>query len=208
MRKILIVDDDPGVAGLVKELLLQEGFLAVHAADTDAGWAALLTEDPDAAILDLWIYGREAGWELLDKIRANDHFQNLPVVILTGVTGDDVVLKAKERNAEYLSKPFTGPALVDRLRRAMLASGRSPGTQTHEVMLLTSRFRIQGTIHVEEDLPRFSDAWEALIRDPRAFFPLTSATIRTLEGDQPVAEQNLIEIRKSDVTAVFPQTEA
>ena len=107
MRKILIVDDDPGVAGLVKELLLQEGFLAVHAADTDSGWASLLTEDPDAAILDLWLYGREAGWELLDRIRSNEHFQDLPVVILTGVTGDDVALKAKERGAEYLIKPFT-----------------------------------------------------------------------------------------------------
>jgi len=203
MRKILIVDDDPAVAGLVKELLHEEGFLAVHAGDADSGWASLLTEDPDAAILDLWLYGREAGWELLDRIRSNEHFQSLPVVILTGVTGREVADKAKEKGAEYLNKPFSGPALIDRLRRAMRATGRSPGTRGHAVVLLTPDFRIEGTIHVSDELERFSDAWEALVRDPRAYFPLTGATIKRLETDIAVAEQDLVEIRKDDVTAVF-----
>jgi DNA-binding response OmpR family regulator len=208
MRKILIVDDDPGVAGLVKELLAQEGFLAIYASDADSGWAALIAEDPDAAILDLWLYGRESGWELLDRIRSNEHFNSLPVVILTGVTGEDVVNRAQERGAEYLSKPFTAPALMDRLRRAMRASGRSPGVRSHAVVILTPAFRIEGTIHIAEELARFSDAWEALVRDPRAYFPLTGATIRSLDGSKPIAEHELIEIRKSDVTAVFPQAEA
>ena len=203
MRKVLIVDDDPGVAGLVKELLLQEGFLAIYASDSDSGWAALLSEDPDAAILDLWLYGRESGWDLLDQIRANEHFSTLPVVILTGVTGDEVVNRAHERGAEYLSKPFTAPALMDRLRRAMRASGRSPGMRGHAVVILTPVFRIEGTIHIAEELSRFSDAWEALVHDPRAYFPLTGATIRLLDGTQ-VAEHELIEIRKTEVTAVFP----
>ena len=207
MRKILIVDDDPAVAGLVKELLLEEGFISVYAGDSDSGWAALLSEDPDAAILDLWLYGRESGWELLDRIRANEHFETLPVVILTGVTGDEVVKRAHERGAEYLTKPFTGPALIDRLRRAMRAAGRSPGTRTHAVVLLTPAFRIEGTIHIAEELDRFSDAWEALVRDARAYFPLTDATIRTLDGAQVVAEHTLIEVRKSEVTAVFPREE-
>lgn len=207
MRKVLIVDDDPGVAGLVKELLAQEGFLAIYASDSDSGWASLLAEDPDAAILDLWLYGRESGWELLDRIRSNEHFNTLPVVVLTGVTGDEVVNRAQERGAEYLSKPFTAPALMDRLRRAMRASGRSPGMRSHDVVILTPVFRIEGTIHIAEELSRFSDAWEALVRDPRAYFPLTGATIRSLEGGQPIAEHDLIEIRKSDVTAVFPSAE-
>ena len=69
MRKVLIVEDDPNVATLVRELLHEEGFLAVHSPDVDSGWASLIAEDPDAAIIDLWLYGREAGWELLQRIR-------------------------------------------------------------------------------------------------------------------------------------------
>lgn len=204
MRKVLIVDDDPAVAGLVKELLQEEGFLGVHAGDADSGWASLLTEDPDAAILDLWLYGRESGWELLDRIRANEHFESLPVVILTGVSGPEVAARAKEKGAEYLNKPFSGPALMDRLRRAMRATGRAPMTRGHDVVLLTPVFRIEGTIHVSDELDRFSDAWEALVRDPRAYFPLTSATIKGLESDLTIARQDLLEVRKDDVTAVFP----
>ena len=123
------------------------------------------------------------------------------------MTGDDVVKRAQEHGAEYLSKPFTAPALMDRLRRAMRASGRSPGVRSHDVVILTPVFRIEGTIHIAEELARFSDAWEALVRDPRAYFPLTGATIRSLEGGQPIAEHDLIEVRKSDVTAVFPSAE-
>src|SRR5205807_3515554 len=46
MRKILIVEDDPNVASLVRELLLEEGFIAVHSPDIDSGWASLIAEDP------------------------------------------------------------------------------------------------------------------------------------------------------------------
>src|ERR671918_1631619 len=108
MRKGLVCEDDNNVASLVTELLLEEGFIGSHAGDIDSAWASLISEDPDAAILDLWLYGRESGWELLDRIRANEHFQSLPVVILTGVSGPEVAARAKEKGAEYLKKPFSG----------------------------------------------------------------------------------------------------
>src|ERR671918_3243040 len=116
MRKGLVCEDDNNVASLVTELLLEEGFIGIHASDIDSAWASLISEDPDAAILDLWLYGREAGWELLDRIRSNEHFGDLPCVILTGVTGPEAMDKAAAKNAEYLSKPFTPAALMDRLR--------------------------------------------------------------------------------------------
>lgn len=204
MRKILVVEDDANVAGLVSELLLEEGFIAIHAGDVDSGWASLIAEDPDAAILDLWLYGRETGWDLLDRIRANEHFGTLPVVILTGVTGQEVVDKAAAKGAEYLTKPFTPAALVDRLRRAMRAAGRSPGVRAHACTLLTSSFWIEGDLHVSEELERFSDAWEALVRDPRGYVPVTDATVRTLEGRSVLATSDVIEVRKDQISVVLP----
>ena len=203
MRKVLIVEDDASVAGMVRELLLTEGYLSVHAADTDSAWATLIAEDPDAAILDLWLYGRDSGWELLDRIRGNEHFQTLPVVILTGVTGSDTVEKAHAQGAEYLNKPFTPAALIDRLRRVMRAAGRAPALRTYEVVLLTPKFRVEGSLHVTEELTRFSDAWEALVGDSRIYLPLTDATIKTLDGSETFAVRDILEVRKSDVTAVF-----
>ena len=208
MRKILIVEDDASVAGMVRELLLEEGFLSVHASDSDSGWATLIAEDPDAAILDLWLYGRDSGWELLDRIRGNEHFQTLPVVILSGVTGSEVVDRAAAQGAEFLNKPFTPAALIDRLRRALRAAGRVPELRSHAVVMLTPQFRIEGMLHVNEELGRFSDAWEALVRDPRGYVPVTGASIRSHDGSKIFAERDLVELRKKDVTAVFLQENA
>ena len=208
MRKVLIVEDDANVAALVGELLLEEGFISAHASDIDSGWAALLTEDPDAAILDLWLYGREAGWELLERIRQNEHFHDLPVVILTGVTGDEVMKRAEEGGAQYLTKPFTPAALIDRLRRAMRAAGRSPNVRAYVCTMLTSTgFFIEGEIHVSEELERFTDAWEALVRDPRTYVPVTEATVKTLDGRSVLATADVIEVQKSEVTIVMPGTQ-
>jgi DNA-binding response OmpR family regulator len=204
MRKVLIVEDDPNVASLVRELLLDEGFLAIHSPDVDSGWASLIGEDPDAAILDLWLYGRDTGWDLLERIRKNEHFHDLPVVILTGVTGKDVADKATEMGAEYLNKPFTPAALIDRLRRALRNAGRSPGVRSHQAVLLTPVFWIEGELHVSEELNRFSDAWEALVRDTRAYVPVTNASVKTLDGKSILAESDLIELRKDQVTVVMP----
>jgi len=204
MRKVLIVEDDPSVANLVRELLAEEGFIGVHCQDADSGWASLIAEDPDAAILDLWLYGRESGWDLLERIRSNEHFANLPAVVLTGVTGKDVMDKAAALGAEYLSKPFTPAALIDRLRRALRSAGRSPGVRSHACVLLTSVFWIEGTLHVSEELGRFSDAWEALVRDPRGYVPVTDASVKTLDGKNILAQSDLIEVRKDQVTVVLP----
>lgn len=207
MRKVLVCEDDNNVAALVTELLLEEGFIGIHASDVDSAWTSLLSEDPDAAILDLWLYGRESGWELLDRIRTNEHFGNLPIVILTGVTGPEVVNRALSKGAEYLSKPFTPAALMDRLRRAMRAAGRSPGVRSHTATLLTATFWIEGNLHVSEELERFTDAWEALIRDPRGYVPVTDATVKTLDGRSILATSDVIEVRKDQVSIVLPGTQ-
>lgn len=204
MRKVLIVEDDPHVADLVRQLLAEEGFISVHCPDVDSGWAALIGEDPDAAILDLWLFGRETGWDLLERIRANEHFHDLPAVVLTGVTGKDVMDKAASLGAEYLTKPFTPAALIDRLRRALRNAGRSPGVRSHAAVLLTDTFWIEGNLHVSEELSRFSDAWEALVSDPRAYVPVTDASVKSLDGKSILAESDLLEVRKDQVTVVLP----
>lgn len=205
MRKVLIVDDDPNVASLVKELLTEEGFMSVHAGDLETAWATLLAEDPDAAIVDLWLHGREAGWELVDRIRYNEHFQNLPVVIVTASSTQDLLERAQSVGAEAVAKPFTPAALIDRLRRAMSMRGRGPGTRAYDVVLLTNVFKIEGTVHVDEGLSRFSDAWEALVRDPRQYVPLTKAIVRSLDETHTYADHELIEIRKADIVAMYPK---
>lgn len=204
MRKVLIVEDDPAVATLVAELLKQEGFVCVVGRDAEWGWASLAAENPDAAILDIWLHGEEAGWNLLERIRNHDQYHGLPVVVLTGVTPKEAIDRAAELGAEVVPKPFTSAVLIDRLRRVMRRAGRAPGVRSFEVVLLTPVFWIEGTIHVPEELTRFSDAWEALVHDSRTYVPVTDALVRNLEGKNIFARSDLIEIRKDQVTIVLP----
>jgi DNA-binding response OmpR family regulator len=207
MQKVLIVEDDPNVASLVAELLKEEGFVSVTGRDAEWGWASAMAEDPDAMILDIWLHGEEAGWNLLKRIRGNDHFESLPVVVLTGIPAKEAQDQANELGAELVSKPFTPAVLMDRLRRAMRRAGRSPGVRSFAAVLLTPVFWIEGTIHVPEELTRFSDAWEALVDDTRAYVPVTDALVRNLEGKNIFARSDLIQIRKDQITIVLPAEE-
>jgi DNA-binding response OmpR family regulator len=207
MLKVLFVADDKTVAAMVGEILLEEGFISTHAADVETGWASMLSEDPDALMVDVWLHAHAAGWDLLDRVRQIDHFKSLPVVVLSQFPGKDMVERARSYGAEFLAKPFTPQALLDRLRRAIREAGYTPRLRAHRVILLTPAYRIEGELHLTEELERFSDAWEALIRDARAYLPVTNATVIKLEGSITLPEAAFIEVRKADVVAVFPNHE-
>ena len=146
------------------------------------------------------------GFDLLRRVKSA--YPSIKVIVLTGYARkqsiSDFLLYGAD---EYLSKPFTPAALMDRLRRAMRAAGRSPGVRAHVATLLTSTFWIEGNLHVSEELERFTDAWEALVGDARSYVPLTDATVKTLDGRSILATSDLIEVRKDQVAIVMPGTE-
>lgn len=203
MLKILVMEDDPSVASLIRHQLEGEGYAAIQASDADAAWGMLLTEDPDGAIVDLWIGGVQAGWNLVERLRKNEALATLPVVVVTGASGAGVDDRARELGCEFLSKPFSAAALVDRLQRAVRLAGRSPGRRAVPVVMLVGPHRIRGDVHLPADLPRFTDAWEAVIHDSRDYLPVTDATVTTLDGS-PVTEAPFLAVRKAEISAAHP----
>ena len=202
MLKVLIVEDDRNVAGLVRHLLEEEGFVSTLSVDLDGAWGSLSSEPADAAIIDLGLLGGESGWDLIEKIRKDENHASLPIVILTGSPPEDVLDRARSLNCEYLGKPFSAPALLDRLQLAVRAAGRAPGQRAEQVVLVMGGYRIEGQVHVPVELTRFSDAWEAVVRDPREFLPVTDAKMFSADG-QMVANAAFIQVRKTDVKAAF-----
>jgi CheY-like chemotaxis protein len=203
MLKILVLDDDPGVAAMVRQQLEVDGYASVHASDVEAAWGLVLTQDPDAAIVDLWIGGVQAGWDLIERIRKNDSLATLPIVVVTGATGPESAERAKALGCEFLAKPFSSPALTDRLERAIRAAGRSPGRRTVRIVLLVGSYRMEGSVHIAADLPRFTDAWEAVIHDSRDFVPVTDVTVTTLDG-VAVTKTDMLAVRKAEILAAHP----
>ena len=112
--RVLMIDDDQELAGLVVELLQREGVLTEHAATGAAGLSALQAETPDVLLLDVMLPDAN-GLELCRRLRAEGC--ELPILMLTA-RGDpmDRVLGLEIGADDYLGKPFEPRELVARVR--------------------------------------------------------------------------------------------
>ena len=115
MPRLLIVDDDRALCGLLKEYLEREGFVVEVAHDSETGLALLHNPAtrPDLLILDVMMPGRDG----LDTLRELRLKHRLPVIMLSakGEPVDRVV--GLERGADdYLTKPCLPRELLARIR--------------------------------------------------------------------------------------------
>jgi DNA-binding response OmpR family regulator len=123
--KVLLVEDDKKIATAVKRGLEAEGFSVEVAFDgTDGLWRA--TEGSyDVIVLDLMLPGRN-GFQVCADLREAGNWS--PILVLTAKEGDLDETEALETGADdYLTKPFSFPVLVARLRALLRRTGgRSP----------------------------------------------------------------------------------
>jgi hypothetical protein len=82
--------------------------------------------------------------------------------------------------------------------------GQKIALRVVRVVLMLDVCRIEGSIHLPPELTRFSDAWESVMRDPRAFFPVTGTKLRYGDDSQLLYAPDFMEVRKTEVRAVFP----
>jgi two-component system KDP operon response regulator KdpE len=121
-RKILIVDDEPGLRDLVRINLEHEGFGVVQAENGVLGLDAVREEHPDLVILDVMMPEMD-GWETCKKLR---EFSQVPVLMLTArVQSQDIVTGLNSGADDYLLKPFNMDELMARVR-ALLRRVPSP----------------------------------------------------------------------------------
>jgi two-component system, OmpR family, response regulator len=123
--KLLLVEDDEKIAATVKRGLEAEGFSVELASDGNEGlWRA--TEGTyDLLVLDIMLPGRN-GYRLCADLRAADNWT--PILMLTAKDGDLDEAEALDTGADdYLTKPFSFPVLVARVRALLRrTAGRRP----------------------------------------------------------------------------------
>jgi DNA-binding response OmpR family regulator len=121
MRTILVAEDEPQIAGLVRDYLEHAGFAVITAADGAAALALTRARRPDALVLDLGL-PRVDG---LDVIRAIRRDSRVPILILSARSDEVDRVTGLELGADdYVVKPFSPRELVARVR-AVLRRGES-----------------------------------------------------------------------------------
>jgi two-component system, NtrC family, sensor kinase len=152
--KILIVDDDLGVAALCNRVLMGAGY-AVEVANRPHDALRLLREkDYDLLLLDIRLPEID-GFELLRLARERD--PDLAIVIITGHGTIDTVVEALQHGAEGLVlKPFESHAeLVQAVRQALMKSRQ--GREAARSRALRPLFEVSQMLLSEMDLERLSN---------------------------------------------------
>ena len=96
MKKIVLVDDDKDVCGLMKKALVNTGNYEVFTAhDGPSGQTLCLQEKPDLIFLD-FVMPQERGDDVIKFLKAHDETKNIPIVLMSGL-GEMVYLEKKEQ---------------------------------------------------------------------------------------------------------------
>ena len=113
-KKVLVVDDDPNTVRFLSVALEENGYEAVGAADGKEGFEKAVSEKPDLILLDVMMPKR-TGFTMLKQMKKTDGMENVPVIMLTGVTAS---LEAQDdKSDDTFEQPFA--RLRDSLRKTI-----------------------------------------------------------------------------------------
>jgi two-component system response regulator TrcR len=139
---VLLVEDEPVLAGIVKESLEKRGFILHVARNGVEGWTMFKTVKPDVCVIDVMM-PRKDGFTLVSEIRVID--DQVPIIFLSARTQTEDVLKGLEIGADdYMKKPFSMEELILRLKALVRRkiSGSVP-VAGPEMLIGSYRFRHQ-----------------------------------------------------------------
>ena len=122
-KTILIVDDEADIRNLVKEILEDEGYKTLTAANSKQVYDILDNEKPDMAVLDIWLQdSRHDGLQILEAIKTGDH-AHIPVIMISGHGSIETAVSAIKQGAyDFIEKPFKSDRLLLMVQRGLEAS--------------------------------------------------------------------------------------
>jgi CheY-like chemotaxis protein len=118
-KKILLVDDDPGIHMIVIPILTKAGFEPISAKSGEQALLLALKQRPDLIVLDVILPGIK-GRDLCKKIKSYDVLKNTPVIFLTAKESDEDIEAEKQAGAvAHLTKPINSADLLQTIERVI-----------------------------------------------------------------------------------------
>jgi DNA-binding response OmpR family regulator len=111
-KRVLVIDDDIPLRGMLAAALRQAGFQVLLAGDGAEGHRALTLLHPDIVLLDLAMPDVN-GWDFLQKLQETGHLGTVPIVVVSAHVRVEPQALLQMGVAAILPKPFNLPDLID-----------------------------------------------------------------------------------------------
>jgi len=122
--RILVVDDDPQIRRVLRTALIAQGYEVTDARNGEEALEKMRDEKPDLLILDMNM-PRMNGLETCHSIRTTS---DVPIIMLTVRDAESDKVDALDAGADdYMTKPFSSPELLARIRAALRRSPQLAG---------------------------------------------------------------------------------
>ena len=128
MHQVLVIEDEPAIRGVLRALLQAQGYRCIEADTALRAEIEARSHKPDLLLVDLGLPDGD-GLTVIRRVRA---WSPVPIVVLSARTMEEQKIAALDAGADdYVTKPFSAPELLARLRAALRRElrGAAPGAR-------------------------------------------------------------------------------
>ena len=111
-KRVLVIDDDLPLRGMLAAALRQHGFQVLLAGDGAEGQRALTIHQPHVVLLDLAM-PEVNGWDFLQRLQETGHIGKVPIIVVSAHLRVDPQAVLQMGVSAILPKPFNLPELID-----------------------------------------------------------------------------------------------
>jgi DNA-binding response OmpR family regulator len=188
MARVLVAEDDPKQAELIRRYAVAEGHLVTVAVDGRAALDEIRKQPPDLLILDLMM-PRLDGKDVCRIVRVTPELRDLPILMLTARAGEDDMLDALDLGADdYLTKPYSPRELMGRARALLRRAKRrdterdAPSIEVGELSVSPRTHEVRfGGVEIDCTPAEFALV-QVLAAEPGRVFS-RSQLVRQIHGD-------------------------
>src|ERR1700674_5760940 len=135
--RILVVDDQPSIAGLMSQLLTMRGYEVITASDAEVAEAEIHKQLPDLILSDVMMPGK-SGYDFCRSLKDNPATRLIPFVLITGLSDSSDKVRGIEAGADdFLNKPVLAEELTARVKSLLRVKEFTDELETADSVLCT-----------------------------------------------------------------------